>query len=307
MIGFIALAGIIVRNSILLVDFIRHRQREGHSLRDCLIEAGAVRFKPIVLTAAAAMIGAAFILTDPIFQGLAISLVFGLASSTALTVLVVPAIYVVLRDDGRPFGQGFRPATHEIGARRHRPPAAWLRAVNDGRLGTPVAAKGWGQGRIAGRGLAPWLAAGPAAPMIEGTWKRWNAFRNMARRGLWRRKPRGGDAAIEVRRSINLTQLSILGHHRRRPHRRRGRSLPGAGGRHPQSVLLRPAEFLLRSQPAYGAGAARPPHHLSPVIGGSWWCFSCALCRRNAAARASRMSSTRSTTARARSGPGRLP
>ena len=100
MIGFIALAGIIVRNSILLVDFIRHLRAKGDiSLRDALIEAGATRFKPIVLTAAAAMIGAAFILTDPIFQGLAISLVFGLASSTALTVLVIPAIYVWLRDD----------------------------------------------------------------------------------------------------------------------------------------------------------------------------------------------------------------
>ena len=100
MIGFIALAGIVVRNSILLVDFIRHRRAAGSvPLREALIEAGATRFKPIVLTAAAAMIGAAFILTDPIFQGLAISLVFGLASSTALTVLVIPAIYVCLRDD----------------------------------------------------------------------------------------------------------------------------------------------------------------------------------------------------------------
>ncbi len=103
MIGFIALAGIIVRNSILLVDFIRHRRAAGDvPLREALIEAGATRFKPIVLTAAAAMIGAAFILTDPIFQGLAISLVFGLASSTALTVLVIPAIYVWLRDDEMP-------------------------------------------------------------------------------------------------------------------------------------------------------------------------------------------------------------
>ncbi len=107
MIGFIALAGIIVRNSILLVDFIRHRRADSDvSLRKALIEAGATRFKPIVLTAAAAMIGAAFILTDPIFQGLAISLVFGLASSTALTVLVIPAIYVWLRDDGRPLESG---------------------------------------------------------------------------------------------------------------------------------------------------------------------------------------------------------
>jgi multidrug efflux pump subunit AcrB len=101
MIGFIALAGIIVRNSILLVDFIRHSQTGDRPLREVLLEAGAIRFKPIVLTAAAAMIGAAVILTDPIFQGLAISLLFGLASSTLLTVLVIPAIYVVLRDDGR--------------------------------------------------------------------------------------------------------------------------------------------------------------------------------------------------------------
>ena len=102
MIGFIALAGIIVRNSILLVDFIRHARTADKSLRDVLIEAGTIRFKPIVLTAAAAMIGSAVILTDPIFQGLAISLLFGLASSTLLTVLVIPAIYIVLRDDGRP-------------------------------------------------------------------------------------------------------------------------------------------------------------------------------------------------------------
>ena len=97
MIGFIALAGIIVRNSILLVDFIRHGMGQGKQLRDVLLEAGAVRFKPILLTALAAMIGAATILLDPIFQGLAISLLFGLASSTLLTVLVIPAIYIVLR------------------------------------------------------------------------------------------------------------------------------------------------------------------------------------------------------------------
>lgn len=102
MIGFIALAGIIVRNSILLVDFIRHSASAGRSLREVVIEAGAVRFKPILLTALAAMIGAATILLDPIFQGLAISLLFGLASSTLLTVLVIPAIYIVLRDKPQP-------------------------------------------------------------------------------------------------------------------------------------------------------------------------------------------------------------
>ncbi|WP_436641484.1 efflux RND transporter permease subunit [Microbaculum sp. FT89] len=102
MIGFIALAGIIVRNSILLVDFIRHERSPDKPLRRTLLDAGAIRFKPILLTALAAMIGAAVILFDPIFQGLAISLLFGLASSTLLTVLVIPAIYIALRDDKRP-------------------------------------------------------------------------------------------------------------------------------------------------------------------------------------------------------------
>jgi multidrug efflux pump subunit AcrB len=97
MIGFIALAGIIVRNSILLVDFVRHADKDGRPFTEVLIEAGAIRFKPILLTALAAIIGAAVILTDPIFQGLAISLLFGLISSTLLTVLVIPAIYRVLR------------------------------------------------------------------------------------------------------------------------------------------------------------------------------------------------------------------
>jgi multidrug efflux pump subunit AcrB len=106
MIGFIALAGIIVRNSILLVDFIRHARTPGRDLRDVLLEAGAVRFKPILLTALAAMIGAAVILTDPIFQGLAISLLFGLASSTLLTVLVIPAIYIALRGEKRSLPAG---------------------------------------------------------------------------------------------------------------------------------------------------------------------------------------------------------
>jgi multidrug efflux pump subunit AcrB len=101
MIGFIALAGIIVRNSILLVDFVEARRAEGRALRPSLLAAGAIRFRPIFLTAVAAMVGAAFILLDPIFKGLAISLIFGLASSTILTVLVIPAIYILLRDDGK--------------------------------------------------------------------------------------------------------------------------------------------------------------------------------------------------------------
>jgi multidrug efflux pump subunit AcrB len=114
MIGFIALAGIIVRNSILLVDFIEHRRSAEVPLRQVLLEAGAIRFKPILLTAIAAMIGAATILLDPIFQGLAISLLFGLLSSTLLTVLVIPAVYILLRDDGRHLGQPLARAGQDV-------------------------------------------------------------------------------------------------------------------------------------------------------------------------------------------------
>jgi len=96
MIGFIALAGIVVRNSIILVDFILMRKREGAPLKESIIEAGAVRFRPIVLTAAAAMVGAAVILLDPIFQGLAISLLFGVFASTMLTLVVIPVIYYMV-------------------------------------------------------------------------------------------------------------------------------------------------------------------------------------------------------------------
>jgi multidrug efflux pump subunit AcrB len=103
-----------VRNSILLVDFIRHAKTAERPLREVLLEAGAIRFKPIMLTALAAMIGAAVILFDPIFQGLAISLLFGLASSTLLTVLVIPAIYVVMRDDERPLGAAPNAAQAQI-------------------------------------------------------------------------------------------------------------------------------------------------------------------------------------------------
>ena len=97
MIGMIALAGIIVRNSILLVDFIDHLVARGKALEDAAIEACAVRAQPIALTALAAMGGALFILDDPIFNGLAISLVFGILVSTLLTLVVIPLLYVMLR------------------------------------------------------------------------------------------------------------------------------------------------------------------------------------------------------------------
>ena len=95
MIGMIALAGIIVRNSILLVDFINHALARGAGLEQAVVQAGAVRAKPIILTALAAMLGAFFILGDPIFQGLAVSLVFGVLVSTVLTLLVIPLLYYV--------------------------------------------------------------------------------------------------------------------------------------------------------------------------------------------------------------------
>jgi multidrug efflux pump subunit AcrB len=96
MIGMIALAGIIVRNSILLVDFINQSIAEGLSPEDAVVEACAVRAKPIVLTGAAAMMGAFFILDDPIFNGLAIALIFGILVSTVLTLVVIPLLYYAL-------------------------------------------------------------------------------------------------------------------------------------------------------------------------------------------------------------------
>ncbi len=96
MIGMIALGGIIVRNSILLVDFIRARQVEGVDLKEAIIQAGAVRTRPIVLTALAAMVGASVILMDPIFQGMAVSLLFGMFASTLLTLIVIPVVYYMV-------------------------------------------------------------------------------------------------------------------------------------------------------------------------------------------------------------------
>ena len=93
MIGFIAGAGIIVRNSIILVDFIGVRQRQGMPLAEAVIDAGAVRFRPMLLTAAAVVVGASVILPDPIFQGLALSLIAGEVASTLLARLAVPVLY----------------------------------------------------------------------------------------------------------------------------------------------------------------------------------------------------------------------
>ena len=103
MIGMIALAGIIVRNSILLVDFIQLAQERGRPLREALIEAGAVRFRPIALTAAAVVVGGLVMVLDPIFQGLAVALISGAVAATMLTMVVVPLLYweLMRRTDSR--------------------------------------------------------------------------------------------------------------------------------------------------------------------------------------------------------------
>ena len=95
MIGMIALAGIIVRNSILLVDFVNQKVAGGVAFQDAVLQSAAARAKPIALTGLAAMIGATFILDDPIFNGLAISLIFGILVSTVLTLVVIPVLYYV--------------------------------------------------------------------------------------------------------------------------------------------------------------------------------------------------------------------
>ncbi len=97
MIGVIALAGIVVRNSLLLIDFIIEYEARGYSVMDAVIEAGAIRFRPILLTALAIILGSAIMVTDPVFGGLAVSLIFGTFASTALTLLVIPLLYFLWR------------------------------------------------------------------------------------------------------------------------------------------------------------------------------------------------------------------
>ncbi|HXU92144.1 MAG TPA: efflux RND transporter permease subunit [Gallionella sp.] len=106
MIGMIALAGIIVRNSILLVDFVNLQLKDGVDLQDAVINAAGARAKPILLTGLAAMLGALFILDDPIFNGLALSLIFGILVSTLLTLVVIPVLYYATLYRKRSFSEG---------------------------------------------------------------------------------------------------------------------------------------------------------------------------------------------------------
>jgi multidrug efflux pump subunit AcrB len=102
MIGFIAGAGIIVRNSIILVDFIELRRRQGALLSQAVIDAGAIRFRPMLLTAAAVVVGASVILRDPIFQGLAVSLIAGAVASTFLSWPTIPILYYLVHLKSEP-------------------------------------------------------------------------------------------------------------------------------------------------------------------------------------------------------------
>jgi len=105
MIGMIALAGIMVRNGILLIDYLEARTAAGVPLVDAVVEAGAVRTRPIALTAGTVVIGAIVILFDPIFQGLAIALITGSIASTVLTLVVVPGIYFLMKRGSTPIDE----------------------------------------------------------------------------------------------------------------------------------------------------------------------------------------------------------
>jgi multidrug efflux pump subunit AcrB len=114
MIGMIALAGIIVRNSILLVDFIQLEEARGRALADAVLEAGAVRFRPIALTAAAVVVGGLVMVLDPIFQGLAVALISGAIVATLLTMVVVPLLYWELRRRSAPASHSHSAPLHHV-------------------------------------------------------------------------------------------------------------------------------------------------------------------------------------------------
>ncbi len=105
MIGMIALGGIVIRNSVVLIDFIKDAVREGVELRQAILQSGAVRFRPIALTAASTLLGAWPITLDPIFSGLAWALIFGLFTSTAFSLVVVPVAYYALYGRRVPGGE----------------------------------------------------------------------------------------------------------------------------------------------------------------------------------------------------------
>jgi multidrug efflux pump subunit AcrB len=96
MIGMIALAGIVVRNSLILVEFIDQARAAGASIRDAVLQAGTVRMRPVLLTAGTTMLGNLIITLDPVFSGLALAIIFGIVASTAFTLIVVPIVYLLV-------------------------------------------------------------------------------------------------------------------------------------------------------------------------------------------------------------------
>ncbi|MEK7734024.1 MAG: efflux RND transporter permease subunit, partial [Pseudomonadota bacterium] len=102
MIGVIALAGIVVRNSLLLIDFILDYRNSGHALYDAVLQAGVVRLRPILLTAMAIILGTTIMAFDPVFGGLAVSLIFGTFASTVLTLFVIPLLYYLYANRAKP-------------------------------------------------------------------------------------------------------------------------------------------------------------------------------------------------------------
>lgn len=109
MIGMIALAGIVVRNSLILVEFIAQARAGGATIRDALLQAGAVRMRPVLLTAGTTMLGNLIVTLDPVFSGLALAIIFGIIASTAFTLIVVPAVYLLVFDSESADTNGARP------------------------------------------------------------------------------------------------------------------------------------------------------------------------------------------------------
>jgi multidrug efflux pump subunit AcrB len=135
MIGFMAGAGIVVRNSIILVDFIKLRAKQGMPLAEAVVDAGAVRFRPMMLTAMAVVVGGSVILFDPIFQGLAVSLMAGEVASLLISRMAVPVIYYLWMSHDRAAG-----ADHDASpgaAKKKGPPK---RAVG-GAASSPIGVK----------------------------------------------------------------------------------------------------------------------------------------------------------------------
>jgi multidrug efflux pump subunit AcrB len=113
MIGMIALAGIVVRNSLILVEFITQALAQGLALKGALLQAGAVRMRPVLLTAGTTMLGNLVITLDPVFSGLALAIIFGIVASTAFTLVVVPVVYLLVFDRPRPTGPQLERGDHD--------------------------------------------------------------------------------------------------------------------------------------------------------------------------------------------------